>query len=104
MISVVAMDDAKVPWYGVYAHGHAEEVIEKMLGPRGEDRSAPDLVGADVPLPEDGIYEVDLYGQKAWLFLWHRFHEFPRGFVVLQNDLAADSYATMCYWRRRMRL
>jgi len=75
-------------WPFVYFHGELETFIGAQTDGHGEFHP-PDLVSSEKARDDvaDGVYDVEIYGQPAKLFLWSCG---PRDFVIT-NPMAEDA-------------
>lgn len=112
-LRVEIIDSLPHKWEFVYAHGQAQDLIDKMTNPvNGERISAPDLVSSNHPLPPyTGVFECYVYDvAPAKLFLWWCLIDsdfntwMPRGFVILNEDKEGLKYANMKFRDRSRHL
>lgn len=85
-------------WSFIYFHNECSDFVARKINASYSEWCAPDLIASTTEYPlEDGIYEVKVYDQQAYLFLWFPHNErqqMPAGLVVFPEDSWAveDAY------------
>lgn len=96
--------DLQCSWQGVYFHGKAESFVYQTTQEKLAEldiSSAADLLYCETKPPlKEGIFEAEVYGEKATLFFWRKPDGQPRGLVVLDSDQECKQDALSKYSQR----
>ncbi len=77
--------DSKEIWHFCYLDGELENLSHEYNKVHGY-QDAPDLCGADVPMPGVGEYDGEFYGNKVKIFIAERYPGILGGRICLADE------------------